>query len=139
MFIVLRVVFFFSSIRRHTRCALVTGVQTCALPIFAVGYRPSGARADAGDRDGAARPDGGAVLRRARVRARASGPRLSAELRRGRDGGRARRLVRGHRLVSPSARAADPPSRARADRKSVVSGKGVSERGEFGGWRRIKK
>src|SRR3546814_118230 len=29
------VVFFFSSRRRHTRCALVTGVQTCALPICA--------------------------------------------------------------------------------------------------------
>src|SRR3546814_8756687 len=28
------VFFFFSSRRRHTRCALVTGVQTCALPIF---------------------------------------------------------------------------------------------------------
>src|SRR3546814_830682 len=28
--------FFFSSRRRHTRCALVTGVQTCALPIFNV-------------------------------------------------------------------------------------------------------
>src|SRR3546814_6500442 len=28
------IVFFFSSRRRHTRCALVTGVQTCALPIF---------------------------------------------------------------------------------------------------------
>src|SRR3546814_9732008 len=28
--------FFFSSRRRHTRCALVTGVQTCALPIVAV-------------------------------------------------------------------------------------------------------
>src|SRR3546814_4257182 len=27
--------FFFSSRRRHTRCALVTGVQTCALPIYA--------------------------------------------------------------------------------------------------------
>src|SRR3546814_3170347 len=27
--------FFFSSRRRHTRCALVTGVQTCALPICA--------------------------------------------------------------------------------------------------------
>src|SRR3546814_8476113 len=27
--------FFFSSRRRHTRCALVTGVQTCALPILA--------------------------------------------------------------------------------------------------------
>src|SRR3546814_3645202 len=31
MFVVL---FFFSSRRRHTRCALVTGVQTCALPIY---------------------------------------------------------------------------------------------------------
>src|SRR3546814_2853047 len=29
----LSVLFFFSSRRRHTRCALVTGVQTCALPI----------------------------------------------------------------------------------------------------------
>src|SRR3546814_9962903 len=26
--------FFFSSRRRHTSCALVTGVQTCALPIL---------------------------------------------------------------------------------------------------------
>src|SRR3546814_8735693 len=29
--------FFFSSRRRHTRCALVTGVQTCALPIWEAG------------------------------------------------------------------------------------------------------
>src|SRR3546814_4985390 len=28
--------FFFSSRRRHTRCALVTGVQTCALPILSI-------------------------------------------------------------------------------------------------------
>src|SRR3546814_2021722 len=28
--------FFFSSRRRHTSCALVTGVQTCALPIFGI-------------------------------------------------------------------------------------------------------
>src|SRR3546814_1367571 len=28
--------FFFSSRRRHTRCALVTGVQTCALPIYRI-------------------------------------------------------------------------------------------------------
>src|SRR3546814_1910134 len=27
-------IFFFSSRRRHTSCALVTGVQTCALPIL---------------------------------------------------------------------------------------------------------
>src|SRR3546814_10801241 len=29
--------FVFSSRRRHTRCALVTGVQTCALPIYVEG------------------------------------------------------------------------------------------------------
>src|SRR3546814_1719826 len=31
--------FCFSSRRRHTRCALVTGVQTCALPISLGRYR----------------------------------------------------------------------------------------------------
>src|SRR3546814_10819357 len=31
--------FFFSSRRRHTRCAVVTGVQTCALPISLAGAR----------------------------------------------------------------------------------------------------
>src|SRR3546814_8063930 len=36
--------FFFSSRRRHTRCALVTGVQTCALPISV--------QIDAGDAQG---------------------------------------------------------------------------------------
>src|SRR3546814_4523558 len=33
MFVLSFFLFFFSSRRRHTRCALVTGVQTCALPI----------------------------------------------------------------------------------------------------------
>src|SRR3546814_10309473 len=33
------VVFFFASRRRHTRCALVTGVQTCALPILPGTFR----------------------------------------------------------------------------------------------------
>src|SRR3546814_10772900 len=47
--------FFFSSRRRHTRCALVTGVQTCALPIYdlpavarwveSIGTRPAVQRA----------------------------------------------------------------------------------------------
>src|SRR3546814_2760168 len=36
--------FFFSSRRRHTRCALVTGVQTCALPIS--GYARARRRVD---------------------------------------------------------------------------------------------
>src|SRR3546814_6016574 len=30
---------FFASRRRHTRCALVTGVQTCALPIYKSGVK----------------------------------------------------------------------------------------------------
>src|SRR3546814_1956796 len=33
--------FFFSSRRRHTRCALVTGVQTCALPIWSRAWTSS--------------------------------------------------------------------------------------------------
>src|SRR3546814_21111616 len=41
-------VFFFSSRRRHTRCALVTGVQTCALPISCRGRRPAGSRKSSG-------------------------------------------------------------------------------------------
>src|SRR3546814_2327411 len=44
----IRFCFFFSSRRRHTRCALVTGVQTCALPIWRaadVMWRAAGDRA----------------------------------------------------------------------------------------------
>src|SRR3546814_1411982 len=41
--------FFFSSRRRHTRCALVTGVQTCALPISAgSGWHRGPGRSSAG-------------------------------------------------------------------------------------------
>src|SRR3546814_7169704 len=43
------VCFFFSSRRRHTRCALVTGVQTCALPISQ--YREGPRAADVGQSD----------------------------------------------------------------------------------------
>src|SRR3546814_6047456 len=46
------VCFFFSSRRRHTRCALVTGVQTCALPISSARRVPRGGRGDV-----AGRPD----------------------------------------------------------------------------------
>src|SRR3546814_3408610 len=43
--------FFFSSRRRHTRCALVTGVQTCALPISFKGITIQGALAGGGEFD----------------------------------------------------------------------------------------
>src|SRR3546814_3028287 len=43
---------FFSSRRRHTRCALVTGVQTCALPIsFRTAFGPLEEVMDAIDSD----------------------------------------------------------------------------------------
>src|SRR3546814_2033437 len=45
--------FFFSSRRRHTRCALVTGVQTCALPIYPWHYVPVLARKPGALRNGA--------------------------------------------------------------------------------------
>src|SRR3546814_9272336 len=49
--------FFFSSRRRHTRCALVTGVQTCALPIWI--DPASGSHAIAADTGGG--PNGAAL------------------------------------------------------------------------------
>src|SRR3546814_8766418 len=36
MMVFIIVLFLFSSRRRHTMCALVTGVQTCALPIYGI-------------------------------------------------------------------------------------------------------
>src|SRR3546814_10605406 len=59
--------FFFSSRRRHTRCALVTGVQTCALPIL--GERPRRRAAAAGDlrREAVAGPAAGSAGGDARV------------------------------------------------------------------------
>src|SRR3546814_2123018 len=60
--LVVCVYFFFSSRRRHTRCALVTGVQTCALPILRVQYEArrlhllaDGSRVDPVQRLGVAR------------------------------------------------------------------------------------
>src|SRR3546814_8038819 len=79
--------FFFSSIRRHTMCALVTGVQTCALPISRLPphEQPADQRADGkGDQGGEQCGDGHArnIGRTARAwlvifraRAKRAGPR----------------------------------------------------------------
>src|SRR3546814_10904727 len=49
--------FFFSSRRRHTRCALVTGVQTCALPIsMGFGVLANYTYSDGNGKDGADLP-----------------------------------------------------------------------------------
>src|SRR3546814_19104198 len=47
--IILCFICFFSSRRRHTRCALVTGVQTCALPICNFCFNPDGLAARSGN------------------------------------------------------------------------------------------
>src|SRR3546814_18378557 len=107
--------FFFSSRRRHTRCALVTGVQTCALPICARAGRPV-SRAAA----------------RLRLAARAHAPHP------------ARLHPRRKRSRSARAQADPGPDRrgvreVAGDRQSVVEGKSVSVREELGGRRIIKK
>src|SRR3546814_5928588 len=83
------VIFFFSSRRRHTRCALVTGVQTCALPvnrIVSVMMCGSGHRRFAGGR---AAPH--AACRRRGRRGSAPPPRTERRSRRRGAGGHGRR------------------------------------------------
>src|SRR3546814_1511451 len=46
-----RFLFFFSSGRRHTRCALVTGVQTCALAILSLSWSPEFCVSNFGDEE----------------------------------------------------------------------------------------
>src|SRR3546814_13649666 len=135
-------IFFFSSRRRHTRGALVTGVQTCALPISggrsarrALGFRRSGAAAPAG---------GGGSRHRGRGRL-ASRHGSAGELQRGRAAGRFPRLPRP--AVPPVQRGGRAGVRAAPadgrlpllDRKSVVEGKRVSVSVDLGGGRSSKK
>src|SRR3546814_16852171 len=101
---------FFSSRRRHTRCALVTGVQTC---VFRSGGPRGGRRRSRSPWNPAASP--------------APRPPAAAG-------------VQGHRKSRSRAARAPPPRRAdRRDRKSVVSRKRVSVRVDLGGRRIIKK
>src|SRR3546814_19780989 len=137
--------FFFSSRRRHTRCALVTGVQTCALPILAE-------LACLGEVAGALR----LVQRAARGVELLLDPGLGVDLvlfglpplsefgrllfevgefglergppvlRRGIGFLAERRFLDLHRV--------DAAAAALEDRKSAASGKSVSVRGDIGGW-----
>src|SRR3546814_10650564 len=104
--------FFFSSRRRHTRCALVTGVQTCALPIWrwlgAYEFRPH--HDDPGSIPGG---NGGGPERRTRTAATGDRP--------------------AGRAYAPA------PRRGPVDRTSVVWGKSVSGSVDLGGRRIIKK
>src|SRR3546814_13162662 len=128
------VLFFFSSRRRHTRCALVTGVQTCALPISAQRRRPRHAhhvRPGLSRLDIAALPDAPKGKRNQQPAAD-----MDAEL----DPAAPRALQIETMRAECAEEEPEQKSKAhRSDRKSVVEGKGVSERVDNGGRRLIKK
>src|SRR3546814_19237487 len=125
--------FFFSSRRRHTRCALVTGVQTCALPISGC-RRPGGGGAE----DRLPADDQG--FRRRRRQGHASGaapgrfPRSAA-------GGAPRGQGRVRRRACPAGAlpGGAAPYRDAEDRQSVVWGKSAYGRVDLGGLRILKK
>src|SRR3546814_10584020 len=108
--------FFLSSRRRHTRCALVTGVQTCALPIFRTVEDTNQAF------DAITYQKGEAVI-------------TMLESYAGEDVWRTglRRYMEKHKYANT--RTDD----LWKDRKSVVSGKSVSVRVDLGGRRNIKQ
>src|SRR3546814_11039989 len=111
--------FFCSSRRRHTRCALVTGVQTCALPISRCtpldgGVSPAQHRAMTAFDDWRARSPYYDETHEALAQS-------------------VRRFVA--REIAPNIDRWE----AEGDRKSVVSGKSVSVRVDLGGSRIIKK
>src|SRR3546814_12937991 len=112
--------FFFSSRRRHTRCALVTGVQTCALPI----YRRSPVRPVLPKTSKLRLSWRSALRELARDHRELVGDRAEGET------GQERQAADDQDYGDQQA---DP------DRKSVVEGKSVSVSVDLGGRRIIKK
>src|SRR3546814_3809461 len=105
---------FFSSRRRHTRCALVTGVQTCALPIYTISTATRQLR---GRRNPAAGSRTACAIRRALPSAKTASNKPA--------------MTPGDGFMAAY--------RVGRDRESVVEGKRVSVRVDLGGRRCIKK
>src|SRR3546814_18123950 len=115
-------VFFFSSRRRHTRCALVTGVQTCALPICSAHLPPGADYSFAGALHSVLDVADALGWERFALLGHSMGAGIASLLAAGAPG-------RVERLLAIEA----------LDRKSVVEGKSVSVRVDIGGRRTIKK
>src|SRR3546814_14876420 len=133
----LYVSFFFSIRRRHTRCALVTGVQTCALPIYFAGVSfRAVSSAQAGKAWNVARQGHGRKDRRTGAhqgsgcRTRASGRRVVADYRLGRATrrGRYRRGTTGDLRRGSGA----APPQGRGGRRPIAS-KGAGQPRKSGG------
>src|SRR3546814_19227612 len=100
---------FFSSRRRHTRCALVTGVQTCALPISCAEV---------------------ALAPHAQVLALHCSPSLARKWL----SPRLPEFMQAHpEIIIRLTSGAEPIDLKRTDRKSVVQGRSVSGRVDLGG------
>src|SRR3546814_17264651 len=140
MFASLLFVFFCSSRRRHTRCALVTGVQTCALPIYAARDRAAVPPASAEKNF-----DYGAIVRPAQTWHRDN---AAAFCKVREEHGALSNMSNDHPYTDQGLRwksseeqyqtmrypaHPDEQEMLRADRKSVVQGKQVSGRVDFGG------
>src|SRR3546814_14859993 len=122
-------VFFFSSRRRHTKCALVTGVQTWALPIC----EALAALGEVlGTVDRIDDPHRGIALQQPEQAGVTFDP-LLADQHRARH---QRRKARGERALG---RLVGDCPEVVGDRKSGVSGKSVSVRVNLGGGRNLKK
>src|SRR3546814_13984752 len=114
--------FFFSSRRRHTRCALVTGVQTCAPPICSVCTLQLGCMKS----ESLVIADQHAAVN--------TFPGLVHTARHTMGVGSTRSRCANRKEAADHGRVSDW-----GDRKSVVSGKRVSVRVDLGGRRNIKK
>src|SRR3546814_5915662 len=117
--------FFFSSRRRHTRCALVTGVQTCALPIYecSIAGEPAG-----GQEEESMRESSDSLKTRRSIEI--GGTMLhyySLDAAEDAGAGAVTRLPRSLKVLYEK------------ERKSVGKGKSVSVRVDLGGRRFIKK
>src|SRR3546814_12450943 len=131
--------FFFSSRRRHTRCALVTGVQTCALPISPGHSSPGSstcASSTASRRLDQALEKAWNVCQPSPGVTSASRSLKSLEKRLGEDSCslRAAKYAKWHNLSLFSTLCSSSSSPL-SDRKSVVKGKSVSVRLDLGGGR----
>src|SRR3546814_14122639 len=116
----LLLMFFFSSRGRHTRGALVTGVQTCALPISAADYAANKTMAPS-RLIGAKRPP--AFRAGARMAKSVSEP----------------PMARASSMRMKKPRSGSVAKACTEDRESGVSGKGVSVRVDLGGRRHLRK
>src|SRR3546814_13354933 len=133
--------FLCSSRGRHTSCALVTGVQTCALPIFErpklldcvlICEQPALFGVEVLGRGGRALADDGEAILHDK-----DAERHLVQIRMDRDRGvRAERLVPGDEMLARDLRLHVVE---REDEKSVVSGKSVAVRVDIGGSGLLKK